>query len=62
MPENCGVYICNTFYREIREQLEEMGVRHIEFFNDEYMPSFHFDRLERRGNAETRSSDPKCDK
>lgn len=62
LPENCGVYICNTFYREIREQLEEMGVRHIEFFNDEYMPSFHFDRLERRGNAETRSSDPKCDK
>lgn len=48
LPEDCGVYICNTFYREIKEQLEQMGVKHIEFFNDEYMPSFYFDRLERK--------------
>ena len=34
-------------YREIEEQLGAMGLKNpIEYFNDEYMPSFHFDRLE----------------
>ena len=47
MPEDCGVYICNIYYREIESQLKEMGVRNIEYFNDEYMPTFYFDRLER---------------
>lgn len=47
MPEDCGVFICNIYYREIEKQLREMGVRNIEFFNDEYMPSFYFDRVER---------------
>lgn len=46
LPENCGVFICNIYYREIEKQLLEMGIHHIEFFNDEYMPSFHFDRME----------------
>lgn len=47
LPEDCGVYICNVYYREIESQLKEMGVRNIEYFNDEYMPTFYFDRLER---------------
>lgn len=46
LPEGFGVFICNIYYREIERQLRGMGVENIEFFNDEYMPSFYFDRLE----------------
>ena len=42
---DCVVLICNIYYREIEKQLQDMGVKNIGFFNDEYMPSFHFDRL-----------------
>ena len=46
IPRDCAVFICNIYYREIEQQLREMGVENpIEFFNDEYMPSFYFDRL-----------------
>lgn len=45
LPENCGIFICNIYYREIEQQLRDMGIENIEFFNDEYMPSFYFDRL-----------------
>lgn len=46
IPEDCAVFICNIYYREIEEQLREMGITNpIEYFNDEYMPSFYFDRL-----------------
>lgn len=47
LPENSGVIICNIFYREIEEQLRSMGISNICYFNDEYMPSFYFDRLRR---------------
>lgn len=47
LSKDCGVYICNIYYREIETQLQEMGIGNIEFFNDEYMPAFYFDRLER---------------
>ncbi len=48
LPEECVIFICNIYYREIEKQLRDMGVgNRIEFFNDEYMPSFYFDRLER---------------
>ena len=51
LPKNCAIFICNIYYREIQEQLREMGIENpIEFFNDEYMPDFHFDRLEDRGS------------
>ncbi|MCI9633225.1 MAG: hypothetical protein HFH18_08290 [Ruminococcus sp.] len=46
LPGSCGIFICNIYYREIEKQLLEMGIKNIEFFNDEYMPSFHFDRIE----------------
>lgn len=50
LPKDCAVFICNIYYREIQQQLREMGIENpIEFFNDEYMPDFHFDRLENRG-------------
>lgn len=45
LPEDCAVFICNIYYREIEMQLREMGVKNIAFFNDEYMPSFYCDRL-----------------
>lgn len=49
LPKDCAVFICNIYYREIEEQLRQMGIENpIEFFNDEYMPSFYFDRLENR--------------
>lgn len=46
LPEDCGIFICNIYYREIEKQLNDMGIKNIEFFNDEYMPSYYFDRLE----------------
>lgn len=51
LPSDCAIFICNIFYEEIEEQLREMGVTNpIERFNDEFMPSFYFDRFD----AETR--------
>lgn len=48
LPEDCAVFICNIYYREIEAQLRQMGIKNpIAFFNDEYMPSFYFDRVER---------------
>lgn len=47
LPEDCGIFICNIYYREIEEQLHALGIeRNIEYFNDEYMPSFYFDRFD----------------
>lgn len=48
LDRDCAVIICNVYYREIKMQLEEMGIRNpVEYFNDEYMPSFYFDRIKR---------------
>lgn len=47
LPPDCAIFICNIYYREIAQQLREMGISNpIEYFNDEYMPSYYFDRLE----------------
>lgn len=47
LPEECAVFICNIYYEEIKAQLKDMGIHNpIEYFNDEYMPSYYFDRLE----------------
>lgn len=46
IPTDCAIFICNIYYREIEGQLRDMGINNpIEYFNDEYMPSFYFDRL-----------------
>lgn len=51
IPEDCAVFICNTYYREIEQQLRDMNIQNpIEFFNDEYMPSFYVDRLDAEGD------------
>lgn len=47
LAPDCAIFICNIYYREIERQLREMGIANpIEYFNDEYMPSYYFDRLE----------------
>lgn len=47
LPEDCAIFICNVYYEEIERQLRDMGLKNpIERFNDEFMPSFHFERLE----------------
>ncbi len=48
LSEDCGVYICNIYYREIEQQLKDLGVKNIEFFNDEYLSSYYEGRLKRR--------------
>ncbi len=46
LPADCAVFICNIYYREIEEQIRNMGLSNpVEFFNDEYMPDFYFDRI-----------------
>lgn len=45
---SCAIFICNVYYKEIESQLREMGLSNpVEYFNDEYMPSYYLDRLER---------------
>jgi len=47
LAPDCAIFICNVYYREIEQQLRKMGlVNPIEYFNDEYMPSYYWDRLE----------------
>ena len=46
LPEDVAIFICNMYYDEIAEQLKGMGLKNpIEYFSDEYMSSFHMDRL-----------------
>lgn len=64
LPPDAAIFICNSYYREIKEQLRGMGLSNpIEYFNDEYMPSFHFDRLEEQEakDAKNRRADAKRD-
>ena len=56
LPKDCGVIICNIFYREIENQLRAMGIENIGYFNDEYMPSFYFERLKREVEPEEERS------
>lgn len=47
LDSDCAIFICNIYYKEIEEQLRQMGIHNpIEYFNDEYMPSYYFHRLE----------------
>ncbi len=38
IPSDCGVLICNTYYKEIAKQLQEMGISRVAYYNDEYPP------------------------
>ena len=44
LPSDCAIFICNIYYREIEQQLREMGITNaIEYFNDEYLPAFYME-------------------
>lgn len=46
LPEDVAIFICNIYYDEIEDQLKQMGLKNpIERFSDEYMATFHMDRL-----------------
>ncbi len=46
LSPDTAIFLCNIYYDEITAQLHEMGLPNpIERFNDEYMPSFHMERL-----------------
>lgn len=46
LPDDCAIYICNLYYNEVSQQLEQMGISNpVEYFNDEYMPNYHFTRI-----------------
>mgnify|MGYP003300672258 FL=1 len=46
LSSDCAIFICNVYYREIEQQIREMGIKNkVEYFNDEYMPSFYYDRI-----------------
>lgn len=46
LPDDVAIFVCNVYYDEISEQLRSMGLNNpIEYFNDEYMATFHMDRL-----------------
>ncbi len=47
LPAGTAVCICNTYYREIEAQLQEMGITDYFFFNDEYPPVLPYERLKR---------------
>ncbi len=47
LSPDTAIFICNTYYREIEAQLREMNLPNpIEWFNDEYLSTFHMDRLD----------------
>ncbi len=49
LPEDTAIFICNVYYREIEEQLKDMGLKNpIERFNDEYLPVLNMNRVERK--------------
>lgn len=50
LDKDTAVFICNIYYREIEQQLRKMGLLNpIVYFNDEYLPQFHFERLTDEG-------------
>ena len=39
IPTDCAIFICNIFYKEVKAQIEAMGIQNpVECFNDEYLP------------------------
>lgn len=44
IPQDCAIFICNVYYKEIEEQLRKMGIQNkIEYFNDAYLPFLSLD-------------------
>ena len=54
LPEDVAIFICNIYYNEIDEQLRGMGLKNpIERFSDEYMATFHMERLKMAADPNT---------
>jgi len=50
LPEDCAIFICNVFYREIEAQLREMGLPNpVAYFNDECPPKVVLEKIEKKG-------------
>lgn len=50
IPKDCAIFLCNVYYREIEEQLRNMGILNpIEYFNDEYLPYPSFEEIDAGG-------------
>ena len=46
LPDDVAIFICNMYYNEISEQLQNMGLKNpIVFFNDEYLDTYDMDRI-----------------
>ena len=51
-----AIFICNMYYNEISDQLKKMDLPNsVEWFSDEYMPSFHMDRLDMAADPRKKS-------
>ncbi len=51
LSEDVTIILCNIYYSEIEDQIKEMGLKNrIEWFSDEYMATFHMDRLKMAGD------------
>ena len=49
LSEDTAIFICNVYYREIEEQLRQMGLANpVERFNDEYLPVLNMNRIDRK--------------
>ncbi len=54
LSEDVAIFICNIYYDEIDEQLRSMGLKNpIECFSDEYMSTFHMERLKMASDPNT---------
>ena len=47
LPEDTAVFICNLYYRDIEQQLHDMGISKIEFFSDEFLNNINMNRVVR---------------
>ncbi len=56
LSPDTAIFICNMYYNEISKQLKEMDLPNpVEWFSDEYMPSFHMDRLDMAADPRKKS-------
>ena len=50
LPEDCAIFICNVYYREIETQLRDMGLPNpVAYFNDECPPKVVLEKIGKKG-------------
>ncbi len=56
LSEDVTIILCNIYYDEIEEQIKKMGLKNrIERFSDEYMATFHMDRIKMAGEPDVKA-------